>query len=137
MLLTMFLIVAGFVTLSPDTMTSRLPLRGPQDRIAPPVSGKPIVDAGVGHCSTDFTVKDAVGQPIAAATIHMHIRYGLMGLRGMSLVVGTDHDGRARIAGLPGSAAWLLFDIGKGSTTTRVHQDLERACRGRYDVTLK
>ena len=136
-MLTMLLIVAGFVTLSPDTLTSRLPLRGPQDRIAAPPAGKPIVDAGAGHCSTDFTVKDAAGHPIAGAAIQMRIRYGLMGLRGMSLAVGTDHDGRARIAGLPGSAAWLLFDIGKGSMSTQVHQDLDRACRGRYDVTLK
>ena len=137
MTLTMLMIVAGFVTATPDTLVSRLPLRTPQERIIAPISGKPVIDAGIGGCSTDFLVKDGTGHPIASATIQMRIRYGLMGLRRMELAVGTGADGRARIQGLPDSSALLLFDIGKGSAATQVHQDLARSCRGRYDVTLK
>ena len=80
---------------------------------------------------------DGAGRPVAAAKIHMRLRYGLMGLRSMDLAVGTGADGRARISGLPDSASWLLYDINNGKATTQIHQDLARACRGRYDVTLK
>jgi hypothetical protein len=128
------LIVAGFVTVTPDPAMSRFAIPARQERPAP-VGG--MVDAGIGNCSTDIAVRDAAGQPIHGATVQMRIRYGLMGLRQMELAVGTGADGHARIHGLPESAALLLFDIGKGNVSTQLNQDLSRACRGRYAVTLK
>jgi hypothetical protein len=128
----MMVIVAGVVTMSTDPAMSRL--SAPKQ--VPPLAGGPFVNAGIGNCSTDFAVKDGAGQPIVGAKIQMHLRYGLMGLRQMDLAVGTGQDGHARIDGLP-EGAWLLYDIDKGKTTTQVHQDLRKTCRGRYDVTLK
>ena len=128
----MMVIVAGVVTMSTDPAMSRL--SAPKQ--VPPTPGGPYANAGIGACSTDLAVRDAAGQPIAGAKIQMHLRYGLMGLRQMDLAVGTGVDGRARIEGLP-EGAWLLYDIDKGKSTTQVHQDLRRACRGRYEVTLK
>jgi hypothetical protein len=128
----MMVIVAGVVTMSTDPAMSRL--SAPKQ--VPPTPGGPYANAGIGGCSTDLAVRDAAGQPIVGAKIQMHLRYGLMGLRQMDLAVGTGTDGRARIEGLP-EGAWLLYDIDKGKSTTQVHQDLRRACRGRYDVTLK
>ena len=102
-----------------------------------PSSGRPGVDAGLGRCSTAFSVRNGAGEPIVSATIRMSVRYGLMGFRRMELAVGTGADGRARIDGLPDAASLLLYDIGKGNTTTQIHHDLTRACQGQYDVTLK
>lgn len=129
------IVVGGFVTVTPDPAMSRFAIPARQERPAP--TGGSLVDAGIGNCSTDIAVKDAAGQPIAGATVQMRIRYGLMGLRQMELAVGTGADGHARIHGLPESAALLLFDIGKAGHSTQLNQDLSRACRGRYAVTLK
>lgn len=138
MTLTAMIVVAGFVAVTPDPTMSRLSVpRPPQDRVAQPTPGGPFIDAGIGNCSTDFAVKNAAGQPVAGAAITMHIRYGLMGLRRMDLSLGTGSDGHARVNGLPESASQLLFDIAKGGTTTQVVQDLSRACRGSYAITLK
>jgi hypothetical protein len=136
-LVSLMVVVAGFVTMTSDPALSRLALPSPQQQSVEPSIGGPFVNAGIGTCSTEFAVKDANGRPAPSARIHMHLHYGLMGLRRMELVIGTGSDGRARVTGLPERASWLLYEIENGRTTTQLPQDLSRACRGRYDVTLR
>ena len=132
----MMLIVAGFVVgTSNPPLSPHLPT--PLERGTLPTSGRPIIDAGLGACSTTFVVTDGAGEPIASANIRMSMRYGLMGLRRKELALGTGADGRARVNGLPDVASQLLYDIGKGRTSTQIQHDLGRACHGRYDITLK
>lgn len=130
-------IVAGFIGFIPVAYPDPSPRLVPHLRQIQPVTDGSHADAGVGECATDFSVKDAAGQPVANASVRMHIRYGLLGLRRMDLALGTAADGSAHIQGLPESASLLRFEIGKGRITARITQDLSRQCRERYHVTLK
>ena len=65
---------------------------------APPV---PVVNAGLGPCSADFTVKDGENKPIYGATISVNFRYGFLNLHKESLEAYTNSDGKARFAGFP------------------------------------
>ena len=96
-----------------------------------------VIDARLGDCSADFTVSDADGAPIYAATIHVRIRYGFMGIKRMDLEVGTNSDGKARVAGLPEKSRPLLYDVWKDDLKTTVQQDVERTCAATFDVSLK
>jgi DNA-binding beta-propeller fold protein YncE len=96
-----------------------------------------VISARLGNCSADFTVTDAGGAPIYAATVHVRIRYGFMGLKRMDLEVGTGSDGKARVEGLPEKAKPLVYDITKDGRKTTVDQDLATMCRGTYQVSLK
>ena len=96
-----------------------------------------VIDARLGDCSADFTVKDADGKPIYAAVIHVRVRYGFMSIKRMDLEVGTNSNGRARVAGLPAKAKPLTYDITKADKTTTAQQDVVTACQAKYDVSLK
>jgi hypothetical protein len=96
-----------------------------------------VIDARLGDCSADFTVSAADATPIYAATIHVRIRYGFMGIKRMDLEVGTNSDGKARVAGLPEKSRPLLYDVWKDDLKTTVQQDVERTCAATFDVSLK
>ncbi len=96
-----------------------------------------VIDARLGACTADFTVRDAAGMPIYAAMVHVRIRYGFMSVKRMDLEVGTNSDGRARVAGLPAKARPLTFDIAKGDLKAAATQDLATACEATHDVVLK
>jgi DNA-binding beta-propeller fold protein YncE len=96
-----------------------------------------VISARLGNCSADFTVTDAGGAPVYAATVHVRIRYGFMSLKRMDLEVGTGSDGKARVEGLPEKAKPLVYDITKDSRKAMVDQDLATTCRGTYPVTLR
>ncbi len=95
------------------------------------------ISARLGPCSADFTVKDAAGEPIYAATVHVRIRYGFMGLKRMDLEVGTNADGRTRIEGLPEKARPLVYDVSKAGKKATVGQDLSHTCSATFDVELE
>ena len=61
----------------------------------------PVIDAGIGSCSEEFTVNDPAGKPVYDAKIRVHIAYGFMNLRKLDLEQGTNIDGKARFIGLP------------------------------------
>ena len=107
----------------------------------PPQTGaKPdlaVISARLGNCSADFTVTDAGGAPVYAATVHVRIRYGFMSLKRMDLEVGTGSDGKARVEGLPEKAKPLVYDITKDNRKAMVDQDLATTCRGTYSVALR
>jgi DNA-binding beta-propeller fold protein YncE len=102
-----------------------------------PSSELAVISARLGNCSADFTVTDAAGAPVYAATIHVRIRYGFMSVKRMDLEVGTNSDGKARVEGLPEKARPLVYEVAKDGRTATVTQDLAATCRGMYSVALK
>lgn len=89
-----------------------------------------------GDCSADFTVKDAGGKPIYAASIRVRVRYGAFGIKRADLEVGTGSDGRARIEGLPTKARPMTYTIEKGDRRTTVDQDVAQMCHATFTPTL-
>lgn len=65
---------------------------------APPV---PVVNAGLGPCSAEFTVKNGENKPIYGVTISVTFRYGFLNLHKQSLEAYTNSDGKARFEGFP------------------------------------
>ena len=107
---------------------------------APAAPSKPalaVISARLGPCAADFTVTDATSSPVYAATVHVRIRYGFLGLKRMDLEVGTDSDGKARVEGLPASAKPLVYDISSADKKTTVEQILATRCQATYAVALK
>lgn len=106
----------------------------PADGIKPDLA---VISARLGICSADFTVTGSEGKPVYAATIHVRIRYGFLGLKRMDLEVGTNSDGKARVDGLPSSARPLVYDVSKDDKKATVEQNLSSNCRAMYQVSLK
>ena len=97
----------------------------------------PVVDAHLGECSADFTVVDERGTPIYDAKIDVSLRYGFLGLRRMSLQVGTNSEGKARVDGLPDkSDRTLRFEISSGSMMDTVLMNTQDRCNGTFKVIL-
>ncbi len=96
-----------------------------------------VINARLGNCAADFTVTDASGAPVYAATVHVRIRYGFMSVKRMDLEVGTSSDGKARVEGLPEKAKPLVYDVTKDNLKATVEQDLSTTCRGTYPIVLK
>jgi hypothetical protein len=63
----------------------------------------PVLNAELGNCSIDFTVRGPGNNPLYNAKIRAELRYGFMSLRHISLEVSTNSDGKAKITGLPSS----------------------------------
>jgi hypothetical protein len=97
----------------------------------------PALNARLGGCSAEFTVKNGDGAPVYLALIHVNVRYGTMNLKRMDLEVGTNSEGKARIKGLPDKAKLMTYDIQKDDKKTTVDQDVAKACEGKFDVTMK
>ena len=96
-----------------------------------------VINARLGECAADFTVKDAAGMPVYGATVQVRIRYGFMNVKRMDLEVGTNSDGKARVEGLPAKGKPLAYVIAKGATKAAAEQDLAASCKATYDVSLK
>jgi hypothetical protein len=90
-----------------------------------------------GDCSADFTVTDADGKPVYAATVHVRVRYGLLNIKRADLEIGTNSDGKARIEGLPTKARALAYDIEKEGKKANVEQNVSSVCHANFDVSLK
>jgi hypothetical protein len=97
----------------------------------------PVLKAGLGTCSADFTVKDADGAPVYLAMIKVRVRYGFANVKRMDLEVGTNSDGQARIEGLPKKAQPLAYDIQKEMKKATAEQDLASRCEAMFDIALK
>jgi len=113
-----------------------LTIAGPQ-AAEPPKPDLATISARLGMCTADFTVTGADGKPVYAATVHVRIRYGFLGMKRMDLEVGTNSDGKARVEGLPLGGRRLVYDITKDKQETTVEQDLTTNCHAMYAVTLK
>jgi hypothetical protein len=98
----------------------------------------PVVDAHLGSCSADFTVTDKDRRPVYNAKIEVTLRYGLMGMRKMRLEVGTDAEGKARIAGLPEKPKRPLeFEIIRKPWTLKVEHDPSAKCSASFAPVLE
>lgn len=113
-----------------------LTMAGPQ-AAEPPKPDLATISARLGMCTADFTVTDADGKPIYAATVQVRIRYGFMSLKRMDLEVGTNSDGKARVEGLPLGGRRLVYTVTKDPRKTTVEQDLTTSCHAMFAVALK
>src|SRR5262245_11165538 len=97
----------------------------------------PVLKAGLGNCSADFTINDAVGKPVYLAVVHVKIRYGAMGVKRMDLEVSTNADGKARVEGLPAKARPLVYDIQKDNKKIIAQQNLEKECQKAHTLIFR
>ena len=98
----------------------------------------PVVDGGIGTCSADFTVTDTAGAPVYAAKIKVHIAYGFMYARKLELEVGTNADGKARIAGFPERVKHgLFFEASEADRTAEAFVDPATTCKSQFTVVLR
>ncbi len=97
----------------------------------------PTVDGHLGACATSFTVLDSQSRPVYNAKVSVGIRYGFLGFRKMELQVGTNSEGRARVAGLPESPkSPLEFQIVSGRLSKRTIVDVRAQCLQSVQVRL-
>jgi hypothetical protein len=97
----------------------------------------PVVDAGIGACRAEFTVKDEAGKPIYNAKISVTIKSGFLNRKKTELEVGTNSDGKARVTGLPALPKKPLeFEIKSGTISKSITDDPSTTCNAVYDVTL-
>jgi len=98
----------------------------------------PVVDGRLGGCSADFTVKGRDGAPVYDAKIDVEVRHGFLGMRRLSLQVGTNSDGRARVAGLPDARnKTYRFQITSGEFNKTVVMDTAEGCEAAFEVLLE
>ena len=98
----------------------------------------PAVNADLGPCTADFAVTDGTGKPLYNATVSVTVKYGFLGLRKMDLEVGTNSDGKARVAGLPSKVRKhpLGFVISYGDRVKSIEAYPAVNCNARYKVVL-
>lgn len=102
-----------------------------------PKAELPILKAGLGTCSADFTVNDVDGKPVYLAVVHVKIRYGAMAMKRMDLEVSTNADGKARVEGLPAKARPMVYDIQKGNKKIITQQNVAKECQKTLTVTFR
>lgn len=98
----------------------------------------PVVNAGLGPCTADFTVTDNAHKPLYDAKVHVNIRYGFMNKRKTDLEVGTNSEGKARIEGLPGKLKNppLEYRVSSGGQSKSVTADPAVDCHASFTVAL-
>lgn len=108
-----------------------------QQPAEPPKQELPVLKAGLGSCSADFTVTDAGDKPVYLAVVHVKIRYGAMGMKRMDLEVSTNADGKARVEGLPAKARPLVYDIQKDNKKVIAQQNVAKECQKTHTVVFR
>ncbi|HYK89889.1 MAG TPA: hypothetical protein VE398_14025 [Acidobacteriota bacterium] len=97
----------------------------------------PVVDGHLGPCSATFTVTGSEKKPIYDAKIEVVIRYGFMSLHKYTLQVGTNSEGKARVAGIPEKTKKPLeFRITFGQASKTVEFDPALKCSASFEVVL-
>ena len=98
----------------------------------------PVVDGELGQCTADFTVRDVEENPIYDAKIEITFRHGFFGVRKMSLQVGTNSEGKARVIGLPDkSKKTFQFKVTLGGLSDTVLMNTADGCQTAFEVVLK
>jgi hypothetical protein len=98
----------------------------------------PVIDGGIGHCSSDFTITDAAGAPVYAARIKVHIAYGFMYARKLDLEIGTNSDGKARFTGLPErTKRGLFFEASEADRSGNAFVDPATNCKSQFTIELR
>jgi hypothetical protein len=99
----------------------------------------PSVNADLGPCTADFTVTDGARKPLYNAKVSATVKYGFLGLRKISLEVGTNSDGKARVEGLPSKVRKepLGFVVSSGDRVKTVEHYPAVNCNARYEIVLE
>jgi hypothetical protein len=98
----------------------------------------PVIDGGIGPCSADFTITDATGAPIYAATIRVHIAYRFLNAHKLDLEVGTNAAGKARFTGLPEKTKQgLFFRASEGDREGSAFDDPAKTCKAELTIALE
>jgi hypothetical protein len=96
------------------------------------------MDGGTGPCSLELTVTTADGKPVYAATVHVHIAYGFVGIRRLDLDAGTNADGKVKFIGLPSRVHRppLEFHASKGQLVGMATDDPDSECQAKHDIMI-
>jgi len=98
----------------------------------------PVIDGSIGPCSADFTITDATGAPIYAATIRVHIAYRFLNAHKLDLEVGTNSAGKARFTGLPEKTKQgLFFHASEGGREGSAFDDPAKTCKAELTIALE
>ena len=98
----------------------------------------PVVDGALGACTADFTINDAAGAPVYAATIRVHIAYGFLGAHRLDLEVGTNAAGKARFTGLPEKTKQgLFFQASERNREGSAFDDPSKTCKANFSIALR
>jgi hypothetical protein len=99
----------------------------------------PVVDAGLGPCTVDFTVSQDTNRPLYNAQISVRITYGFLGMKKTDLQIGTNSEGKARFAGLPSKVhnPPLQFVVKDKGRTKTVEYWPEVRCHAQYSVIME
>src|SRR5262245_19056760 len=136
MLIPLVVAISAALVHAPPSQPATTPPSAPQATAPQPGTPPEIaaLDAHLGACSADFTIKDADGKPLYLALVHVKVRYGALGVKRMDLEVGTNSEGKARIKGLPDKAKPMTYDITKEDKKTTVDQDVEKTCNAKLEA---
>lgn len=97
----------------------------------------PTVNASIGDCRADFTVKDGAGKPLYNAKIDISIKYGFMNTHKTDLESNTNTDGKARFIGLPNySKKPLEFVVTSGTVSRTLTDNPTDTCKAVFNITL-
>jgi hypothetical protein len=104
----------------------------------PEGAAAPVLDVDAGPCIAEFTVHDASGKGVYDAKITMHIEYGFLGMRKLDINLGTNHEGKATIEGLPDKFRRPAeFKIAHGGREKIVAYDPTSKCYAQHQVVLE
>jgi len=105
---------------------------------APDPHSIPIVDAGLGPCTADFTITGPDGKPVYNAKISVRIAYGFLNAHKLDLEVGTNIDGKARFTNLPNRLKHgIFFEAADGDRTGSAFDDPSKTCTPQFPITIR
>jgi hypothetical protein len=98
---------------------------------------EPQINADIGPCWADFTVRDAAKKPVYLAKIQTLIRYGFLSTRKTELELQTDVNGKGKFTGLPHAVKKpIVFDVQYKDLTKTVMHDPATNCHAAIEVEL-
>jgi hypothetical protein len=117
---------------NPSPSAQASPTPSPQQEV-------PVIDGRIGPCSVAFTVTDADGKPVYAATVKVHITYGFGGFRKLDLEAGTNSQGKVTFKGLPAKPhnPPLEFQASKDQLVGVATDDPVVECQAKHDIVLE
>jgi hypothetical protein len=98
----------------------------------------PKVDGGLGACTVDINVNTADSHPVYAATVKVHIAYGMGGFHKLDLEAGTNADGKVKFTGLPNRVRRppLEFEATKDQMEGTATVDPAVQCRAQRTIVV-
>jgi hypothetical protein len=98
----------------------------------------PVVDGALGPCSIELTVNTSDGKPVYAATVKVHIAYGVGGFHKLDLEAGSNADGKVKFTGLPARLRRppLEFEASKDQLLGVLTYDPAMECRAIHPIVL-